>query len=1136
MKGIISMAKKVKFDFEDYASKCKYAHEQGTEMSFYTHFENLMNYLFIDDDSCQVICNPTIKGTKNRPDFQVERNKIPILRIEGKPPRFGDIKNMLNNPNDNEISKNLSKQIMKYNDTKGMIIMVTDFKTIWRIDTTKKLQKDQPIPIKEEFRILNDDFTLHTQYKKNFEKLKSTLSFDINAIRINIMNLVKNIMPYVKNLKEKLTQVYEKPQSDDEKILKKYLDETIEDFQNTIFNKFTDNLQKVFIDSYVQVLVYGIFMGWLRYSKSNGEKGVFSLDVVTSYLPSGSLMQSLFSEIKNYITEDELKTIFDPIFECFNRTEYQDISKILDDLMNEFYSDFLELYDKEEKKKLGVVYTPKEIVNFMVNGIDYFLINKFKLKDGVLNKNVQYLDPSAGTMAYPCALMELGYKKIAENVKKDSNSIDIDGETKNKFAKWFKEMFIRKDKGYAKVFGFEILMAPYILGSLRILTLGELRGGKGTVRYNIDKPQVYLMNTLMDAPTDETLDSYITRISNRSFKSELKDSLRIREKEDIMVIFTNPPYNISSQNKGEWIENLVKDYMKKENLTREDGKPQMKEIGGFKSLKDDYIKFLRFAQWKIADGNKGKKGGIVSLVTNNFYIDGLTARGVRKEYMKAFDEIYIINLHGDWKKKIPKRANNMKDENVFDVGCDIAIIYAIRYPEKEHKINKKKDILNCKVHYTEVWGTKEEKLNALKGKAIKDFNFIEVQDNLDFEFTPYIAQDDQYQTFPYIIDIFNENGFGIVSAHDYEIIGYDIDEVKNKIKQLFNKYPKNKLEQMPVKSKTMWNPRKLLNSNEKMLLNKIYEFNWRGFEKRYIIYDNNLIARTSYNTIQYLLPHQDNLALFINRQNSSKAKDLGSSIIISNTFTHNKHLEGASGRDTYMFPLKINNSKEPDDYDNPKPAIHSNINKEFIEKLPYWSNTEINEEKLMEIGEEIFFYIYGVLFAPTYRENYKELLSMDFPRIPFPSDYSSFQRMSELGKEIAIYHLFEHKEVDNLRKIPTNLKDLKLTEIKIKNHKYANDKIVINLTDRAKTPLVISGVSQEIWDFVIGGIPQLDNWLKGRRYSSNESEVKKIHRGLTIDEFKYFLRMINVIELTLKALPQLDEVYNEIAEDLIEFE
>lgn len=957
--------------------------------------------------------------------------------------------------------------------------------------------------------------------------------YESETVRINILNLVDNIMPFVKDLKKKLTQVYENPRNNDEKALKKYLDTTIVDFKNTIFNKFTDDLQKVFIDSYVQVLVYGIFMGWIRYSNRNDRDEVFSLNVVTSYLPSGSLMQSLFSEIINKISGNELKKIFDPIFKCFNKTEYEDIGLIIDDLTNEFYSDFLEQYDKNEKKKFGVVYTPETITDFMVNGVDYFLINKFSVKEGILNRNeVSFLDPATGTTSFLISLMNLAHKKITELVREDNSCINDKKEIKDQFSEWFKEMFIRKDEGYAKVFGFEILMAPYILGSLRILTTAENFGVD--IQYNIDKPQIYLMNALMDTP-DETLDNYVTKIRNPDFKDELKDSLKIRNKEEIMVIITNPPYNISSQNKGEWIEKLTNDYRKPENIEREEGKPQIKKIGSFRSLKDDYVKFFRFAQWKIADGSKNKKGGIVSLITNNFYIDGLTLRGLRKEYMKSFDEIYIINLHGDWRKKIPKRANNMKDENIFNVNCGIAIIYAIRYPEKEHKDNKKNDQWKCEVHYAEIWGTKEEKLITLKEKKVNDLNFIKVQDNLDFEFTPYITQDDQYQIFPYLIDIFKEHSSGFTSNHDYEVIGYNVNDVKNKIEQLFDKYPKSKLEQMPIKSKTSWNPRKLLDVNKKSLISKIYEFNWRGFDKRYIVYDKNVVGALSWKTLQYLLPHQNNLALFINRRSRGKATNLGSSILISNTFTHNACLEGASGLSTYMFPLKINNSKEPDNYDNPKPAIHSNINKEFIEKLPYWSNTEINEEKLMEISKEIFFYIYGVLFAPTYRENYKELLSMDFPRIPFPKTYEVFRNVSKYGEEIASYHLFEHKEVNNLRKIPTNLEDLELDDIKIKNHKYANSKIVINLVDRAKTPLIIGEVSQKVWDFVIGGIPQLDNWLKGRKYSSNEKDVKKMHRGLTNDEFKYFLRMINVIKLTLEKLPELDVAYDKVMDDLLEF-
>jgi predicted helicase len=965
---------------------------------------------------------------------------------------------------------------------------------------------------------------------------------DVNeqSVKSGLLNLITNIIPSVNKLRQRLLCIYDNPKNDRDAALKKRIETMINEFKCSVLSSstsITNDLKETFIDSYVQILIHGIFMGWIRQSKKTEHaKEKFGFDTVISYLPKNSLVWNLFSEMRKVMLSDtKLNEIFGSIFTQFNNSEFRYIPQSTVDLTNEFYSDFLELYDKETRKKLGVVYTPDAIVDFMIRGIDYFLTHELGFDDGVLNENVTFWDPSAGTMAFPCSLMKLVREKIRlksdQKTHRFGDSFFNQNET---FSKYFNEMFVQKN---ARVCGFEILMVPYILGSLRILMLGESLGAN--VNYENDKPQTYLVNTLMDVPKERTLFSIINDMNNNSdFYNNLNEALKIRNNKNFTVIFTNPPYSISSQNNGEWIENLVADYYRHENLTREAGKPSIKPITAFNGLKDDYVKFIRLAQWKVEE-NTEDTGNIVCLITNNFYIDGLVTRGLRKELMKTFDKIYIVNLHGDWRKKTPERAKGKENGFVFNVNCGIAIMFAIRLPKEKHKTNKKNGDLNCEIYYAEVWGTVEEKLNALKNRTINDMDFIRVQDNLDFEFTPYIVRDDQYQTFPYLVDIFEQHHMGIISGHDREIMGYDINETKDKLKRLYTKYPKEMLENRAFKSKNKWNPQRLLNVGMKTLSENIYEHNWRGFDKRYVIYYRELMTTASWNTVQYLLPHQNNLVILANKQSRWKATDLGSSVFISNTFVSHCCLESPSGFHSYMFPLKIN--KETNSGDEPKPAVHSNITTDFIQSLPYWAKENTDEITLLKFGTEIFYYIYGVLFSPTYRENYKELLTVDFPRVPFPSNYLLFQKMSELGKKIADYHLLIDEDVintENNNKRKTNLKDFDSEEFKIRNYNYANNKIRFKIVDGKEndpSELIIENVSQEVWDFVIGGIPQLNNWLKERRYSSNKNERKRIKRGLTRNEINYFLKIINAIELTLKTLPELDAMYNRIMSNLFNF-
>lgn len=1113
------------FDFDDYAQKCKFANERGTENSFYTAFENLLNHIFAQSPDYQIINNPISEKKEGHPDFQCEKNKIPFLRIEAKPPKY-DIIKWLNSPDCDKDALRMSNQLHKYLRRVDMILLVTDFKTIYWIDSQEMSDSDaDEIPIKYEFKILNDDFTLHVDLESDFIRFKNLLALDLESVRSDILTLLDHIMPHINELRKEFTRIIDKPENREEIELKKHMREILSDLKKSMFNDYAEDFKTKFIDLYTQVIAYGLFMAWIRFNKGHRKSERFNLDIVSRYLPKNSLMQNLFGGIKNHLTDTLIDNVFNPILKWFNKTDYEELANMIDELMNEFYSGFLEKYDKKVKKEMGVVYTPKEVVDFMVRGVDHFLINTFKLRDGILDPSVKYLDPSAGTMAYPCSLMELAYHKICEKVESDPNSFGTDLEKKEKFSEWFRKSFIRKQDGFANVFGFEILMAPYILGSLRVLMTAEKLGAK--VDYAHDKIQMYLMNTLMDYPEGEELENFLIKLENPHVKNELKDSLDIRKKEDIMVLFTNPPYNVSSQNSSKWITKLVNDYIKPENLAREKGKPQIKKIQGLASAKDDYWKFLRFAQWKIAEN--GEKHGIVSFITNNFYLDGIVARGLRKEYMRAFDKIFIVNLNGDWRKKIPESTNVKADGNIFDVNCGIAIIFAIRLPKEEHRKNKGKGLYNCEVLYKDLWGTPESKLDYLKVNSIENMEFDKVGNNLDFEFTPHIQVDVEYQNFPYLCEIFKKNINGIKTGHDHELMGVRHSECEEKIKELFDKYSDNP----PDLPKISWNPKNILKANLEKSLKKIIEWDWRGFDKRWLCYDPNLMQSHRFSILQYLLPHQNNMGLVVNRV---LGKDIPSSYLISDNIIEHKINEGASGQDSYSFPLKINNSSDKDDFNNPKPAIHSNISKKFLKSLPYWDTETIDVDHLA-IGEQIFYYVYGILYAPTYRESYKGLLSKDFPRVPFPNSYELFQKMRELGRKIAKFHLLKDKEVQNIKRRTTNINELETSEYKILKYAWIEGKIYFNTKKKEvdTTHLIIEDVSKEVWEFEIGGIKQLDNWLKARRFSA-EPKKNTIQRGIIQDELKYFLRVINAIEDTLNNLDSIDKCYNEIANDLHEFQ
>ncbi len=768
----------MKQNISDYSFGCKEAFAGGIENSFYTHFENLLRYFFSRDDGYTVINNA--KGTRleGHPDIQIKRDNIVIVNIEAKPPTKL-IEEWIKNPSLSPESIRMYEQIGKYHSRIDVIVLITDFKMIWWTDM-EYFDKENivPIPIMGKFRLLEDNLSVYKKAGQELTRLIKKIHIDIDEASRNLRDIITNIMPFVKKLRDDLAKIMDYP-NENEKGLNKELKEIEMDLQKTLFKDTKGDFTKQFVDLYTQLIAYGMIMGWLRYHKSyRKRRDPFSIFIVDDYLPNNSLLQNMFNAIKRHRTEVMTTTIFDPIENVLKRTDHIDVAEKTGSLMNVFYSDFLEEYDKDVKKDLGVVYTDERIVDFQIRGINYFLKKAFKIKDGILDTRVKYLDPASGTMAYPCGLMREARKRISDNVDADETSFGFESEKDTYFNEWFKKMFLRKGEGRGNVFGFEILMAPYILGHLRTLIVAEGLGA--TIDYRKDKVQIYLINSLMDAPqTTEigNLDPWIKglNLDNKYLKTEIKEGIGIRNRKDIMVVMGNPPYNISSQNSSKWITDLVNEYIDPKVLNIE-GK---KKVTGLNAMKDDYTKFIRFAQWKIADKNER---GIVSFITNRKFIEMQTGRGMRYHLYKSFDEIWIIDLHGDWKesKKFKKR-----DENVFGIDVGVAISFFLRYKKEDH------DDKTCKIKYAEVWGTKEERLNNLKTLEINRINFIDVPLNEMIEFIPSLTSQEIIEKyakkFTYLPDIFKRNIIGVISKRDSFISNPDKERLITVIENFDNK-------------------------------------------------------------------------------------------------------------------------------------------------------------------------------------------------------------------------------------------------------------------------------------------------------------------------------------------------------------
>jgi len=430
--------------------------------------------------------------------------------------------------------------------------------------------------------------------------------------------------------------------------------------------------QKDFADIYSQTVTYGLFAARTR---ANGD---FNRKVAYDLIPQTiGILRDVFHFISLGKLSVQMETIIDDISEVL---QVADVNKILDEFYKKgkgedpivhFYETFLNIYDPATREKRGVYYTPEPVVKYIVRAIHDLLKTHFNLSDGLASKEVTLLDPAGGTLTFPAEAIKLAVKEFTD-----------------KYGDGGKDLFIR-NQILKNFYSFELMMAPYAIGHIKISFLLEELGYK---MKDDDRFNLYLTNTL---DMEDLQQTEIPGLESLSDESHL--AAKVKHGEPILVITGNPPYSGHSANKNEWTEELLKnDVDGAQSYYTIDGEPLAEKNS--KWLQDDYVKFLRFSQWKVHKAGQG----IVGMITNHSYLDNPTFRGMRQSLMNTFNEIYVIDLHGNSLKK-ETCPDGSKDENVFDIMQGVSIVLMV----------KKKDNKGCKVYHTDLFGKREVKYDWL---------------------------------------------------------------------------------------------------------------------------------------------------------------------------------------------------------------------------------------------------------------------------------------------------------------------------------------------------------------------------------------------------------------------------------------
>ena len=815
-------------------------------------------------------------------------------------------------------------------------------------------------------------------------------------------------------------------------------------FENTIFNDLSD---KDFADAFSQIISFSLLFYRLS-ERKNVDKDSFRN--MPEYIP---IFREFLSKIDIENFNSHILYSIDSIINAVNAYNknmfYSQFSTSTEkeDPFIYAYEYFLKEFDIKTRNARGVFYTPIEAVRYIIKSIDEILKDRLNIADGIYGEEVHILDFAAGTGTFMLGAIERAF----ENAKKNG----ISGVWEN----------IVSDFILKRLYGFEFLIVPYVLAHFRI---HEYLKDLNYDYKKKDRLQLYLTNTL-----DNSAGGQVKMFPQMQAESD--NAYKIKNEEPILVIMGNPPYNNKSEeiNRKEWIENLLKDY--KENLNE-------KKI----NLDDDYIKFIRFAHWKMENAEKG----IIGIIVNNSFISGVTHREMRRKLMQTFDEIYILDLHGNVNKgeRCPDGSLDFNIFNIKEVGVCIAL-----FVKTGLKNNKNKGI-----YFNEVFGTQDYKKNYLIDKSITDEKWVELEDDKKWHWFTKVKSNEKYlNEFTGLHEIFNLFGSGCKTERDYITIHITEEELKNTILD-FNNLSENKLtEKYNTKNSRDWSvdraKKDIMENYKKYNFDLITKIHYRPFDIRYTYYTGTSkgFLGTPSRKIGYNFINRKNIGLVFPRQ---IAGAYGFQHGLVSEFIIDVATGGAkTGSETYFAPLYLYEENSAGEF-----KLDSSCK-------PNWTDSfkEFLKNYISDNPKEIFNYIYAILYSPTYRENYKEDLKYDYPRIPFTKDKNIFDRLQKVGEELIDLHL--------LKKVPqSNAGYPNKGEHKISYSKYNEEKKRLYINEKQ----YFENVKKEVYNYSIGGYKPIEKYIKAREI-------------LTLKDISHLIKVIAVIERTIYLQEEIDKVWRE---------
>lgn len=885
-----------------------------------------------------------------------------------------------------------------------------------------------------------------------------------------------------------------------------------------------------FADMYAQTIAYGLFAAWCNHSG-----GPFKRVGAAAEIPkTNPFLRKLFETVTGTELDNEPYAGF--VDDLASLLTHADKDSILahfgqhdrrKDPIFHFYETFLAAYDPKLREVRGVYYTPEPVVSYIVRSVDYLLRERFGCSNGLADTTrvsysvrehgeirkaesprVLILDPACGTGTFLYAVVD----HIREQIRQQRNA--------GSWSSYVREHLL------PRLFGFELLMAPYAVAHFKLgmqLAAQDLAPAEQQQwAYDFsgnERLGVYLTNTLEQAEHNvETLFGPL-----RVITEEANAAAKVKSELPIMVVLGNPPYSGHSANRSwivkdgrkvpSFIGGLVRDYY------QVDGQPMNEKNP--KWLQDDYVKFIRWAHWRIEQTGSG----ILAFITNHGYLDNPTFRGMRRSLMNAFDEIYVLDLHGNSKKK-ERAPDGGKDENVFDIQQGVAIGIYVRKPDHAGP---------AKVYHKDMYGLRVAKYEALYAEDVSTSDFNELMPTPPhYRFAPEDADlRNEYEGGVSISDIFKICSVGIVTARDELTVKYSPEEIKKTVQRFRSLTPESAREEFGLGPDVRdWKielaQKDIADHGEASDL--FVPMLYRPFDIRYTYYTGrsrgfHCMPRPA---VMKHLVNRHNLALVLPKRIETPHE--WRNVFASSTVV--EHVAVSAKTIDYVMPLLTYEdvSSEPSSQmgllTDHSTARKYNLNTAVISSLADRLSLRFLPDGKGDLEstfgpEDVFDYIYAILYCPTYRSRYAEFLRIDFPRIPLTSDVELFRRLCTLGSELVALHVMESPLLEN----PSVNYPVSGNHVIGPGHpKYlapgepeprtgaplAQGRVYINETQ------YFEGVEPEVWNFHIGGYHVCERWLKDRQGRAINDFSDQLHYRKVVVALRETIRLMYEIN---KAVP-----------------